>query len=104
MFHLFLSYFPCSSLYISMMSLQIIQYFQIVIAGTYVIATGFFNVYSVGVDTIYFCFREFILNSLRSLSIYLVPENCLFDSVCRLPDESYNFLKTQFIVTAPIDI
>jgi len=31
---------------------------QIIIVGTYVIASGFFSVYSMGVDTVFLCFCE----------------------------------------------
>ena len=36
--------------------------FQIVVVGTYLIASAFFNVYSMGVDTIFLCFCEFLVN------------------------------------------
>jgi hypothetical protein len=32
--------------------------FQVITVGAYIIATMFFNVYSMGVDTMFLCFRE----------------------------------------------
>lgn len=46
----------------------IVWYVQAVTFGTFVIASGFFNVYSMGVETLFICFRKsrFIMQMLVS--------------------------------------
>lgn len=45
---------------------------QVIAVGSFVIASGFFNVYSMGVDTLFLCFCEFWLADLKYCCLWLV--------------------------------